>query len=133
MCLPSASGRCGSCAALVRRRSSSRRTPPAPPTPTSTARPSASRSRPTATTRKVFGIPLQAPWDRAYRGRLDDKLPPNDPIVPRGVTAPREAAMGPATLVVAAAARELVEKPRRPLQRGGLPPHPLPPAGETPT
>jgi len=72
--------------------------------------------------RKQFGILLQAPWDRAYRGRLDDKLTPNDPIVPREVTAPREAAMGPATLVVATAARELVERPRRPLQRGGLPP-----------
>ena len=65
--------------------------------------------------RKQFGILLQAPWDRAYRGRLDDKLTPNDPIVPREVTAPRAAAMGPATLVVATAARELVERPRRPV------------------
>jgi dipeptidyl aminopeptidase/acylaminoacyl peptidase len=64
--------------------------------------------------RKQFGIFLQAPWDRAYRGRLDDKLVPNDPIVPREVTTPREAAMGPATLVVATAARDLVERPRRP-------------------
>jgi dipeptidyl aminopeptidase/acylaminoacyl peptidase len=64
--------------------------------------------------RKQFGILLQAPWDRAYKGRLEDKLVPHDPIVPREVTAPREAAMGPETLVVATAARELVETPRRP-------------------
>ena len=63
---------------------------------------------------KQFGILLQAPWDRAYKGRLEDKLVPHDPIVPREVTAPREAAMGPDTLVVATAARELVERPRRP-------------------
>src|SRR5207237_1445187 len=61
------------------------------------------------------------------------KLVPHDPIVPREVTAPREAAMGPETLVVASAARELVERPRRPVQRGGLPPRPLTAAGETPT
>ncbi|MDP9275160.1 MAG: hypothetical protein M3O99_06165, partial [Chloroflexota bacterium] len=65
--------------------------------------------------RKQFGILLQAPWDREYKGRLEDKLVPHDPIVPREVTAPREAAMGPETLVVATAARELVEKPRRPV------------------
>jgi dipeptidyl aminopeptidase/acylaminoacyl peptidase len=83
--------------------------------------------------RKQFGILLQAPWDRAYRGRLEDKLVPHDPIVPREVTAPREAAMGPETLVVATAARELVERPRRPVQRGALPPRPLADAGEKPT
>src|SRR5437588_977117 len=82
---------------------------------------------------KQFGILLQAPWDRAYKGRLEDKLVPHDPIVPREVTAPREAAMGPETLVVASAARELVERPRRPVQRGGFPPRPLTAAGETPT
>jgi dipeptidyl aminopeptidase/acylaminoacyl peptidase len=65
--------------------------------------------------RKQFGILLQAPWDREYKGRLEDKLVPHDPIVPREVTAPREAAMGPETLVVASAARELVERPRRPM------------------
>jgi len=65
--------------------------------------------------RKQFGILLQAPWDRAYKGRLEDKLVPHDPIVPREVTAPREAAMGPETLVVASEARELVERPRRPI------------------
>jgi len=83
--------------------------------------------------RKQFGILLQAPWDRAYKGRLEDKLVAHDPIVPREVTAPREAAMGPETLVVATAARELVEKPRRPVQRGGSPPRPLTAAGDTPT
>ena len=83
--------------------------------------------------RKQFGILLQAPWDRAYKGRLEDKLVAHDPIVPREVTAPREAAMGPETLVVATAAREMVEKPRRPVQRGGLPPRPLTAAGDTPT
>ena len=65
--------------------------------------------------RKQFGIRLQAPWDREYKGRLEDKLVPHDPIVPREVTSPREAAMGPETLVVASAARELVERPRRPM------------------
>jgi dipeptidyl aminopeptidase/acylaminoacyl peptidase len=65
--------------------------------------------------RKQFGILLQAPWDREYKGRLEDKLVPHDPIVPREVTAPREAAMGPETLVVASAARDLVERPRRPV------------------
>jgi dipeptidyl aminopeptidase/acylaminoacyl peptidase len=65
--------------------------------------------------RKQFGILLQAPWDREYKGRLEDKLVPHDPIVPREVTAPREAAMGPETLVVASTARELVERPRRPV------------------
>ena len=68
--------------------------------------------------RKQFGILLQAPWDRSYKGRLEDKLVPHDPIVPREVTAPREVAMGPETLVVASAARELVERPRRPLPAG---------------
>ena len=82
--------------------------------------------------RKQFGILLQAPWDRAYKGRLEDKLVPHDPIVPREVTTSREAAMGPATLVVASAARDLVEGPRRPVQRGGLPPRPLAVAGDKP-
>jgi dipeptidyl aminopeptidase/acylaminoacyl peptidase len=68
---------------------------------------------------KQFGILLQAPWDRAYKGRLEDKLVPHDPIVPREVTVPREAAMGPETLVVASAARELVESPRRPRSSEG--------------
>jgi dipeptidyl aminopeptidase/acylaminoacyl peptidase len=66
--------------------------------------------------KKAFGILLQAPWDRAYRGRLQDKMYPHEPIVPRETTAPREAAMGPATLVVAERARDLVERPRRPVR-----------------
>jgi dipeptidyl aminopeptidase/acylaminoacyl peptidase len=84
--------------------------------------------------RKQFGILLQAPWDRAYAGRLQDKLTPHDPIVPRETTAPRQAAMGPATLVVAEEARDLVERPRRPvpIPSGGLPPRPLTAAGGTP-
>ena len=68
--------------------------------------------------RKQFGILLQAPWDRAYAGRLQDKLTPNDLVVPRETTAARQAAMGPATLVVAEGARDLVERPRRPLAAG---------------
>ena len=70
---------------------------------------------------KHFGILLQAPWDRAYKGRLEDKLVPHDPIVPREATTPREAAMGPETLVVATAARELVDAPRRPVPSGRVP------------
>ncbi|TMC77127.1 MAG: hypothetical protein E6J15_04515, partial [Chloroflexi bacterium] len=92
---------------------------------------------------KQFGILLQAPWDRAYKGRLEDKLVPHDPIVPREVTAPREAAMGPETLVVATAARELVERPRRPVipegattareSEGARGPAPAKEKAETPT
>ncbi|MDP9266532.1 MAG: hypothetical protein M3O91_10515, partial [Chloroflexota bacterium] len=48
---------------------------------------------------KRFGILLQAPWDRAYKGRLDDQMTHN-PIVPTDTTSMREAAMGPATLIV---------------------------------
>ena len=72
--------------------------------------------------KKQFGILLQAPWDRAYKGRLEDKLSPHDPVVPRETTAPREAAMGTATLVVATGARELVERPRRPTPSTAPPP-----------
>src|SRR5207244_7594283 len=56
----------------------------------------------------------QEPCDLAYKVRHDDKHTPHDPIVPRETTAPREAGMGTATLVVASEARELVERPRRP-------------------
>src|SRR5437868_3003852 len=73
---------------------------------------------------KRFGILLQAPWDGAYRGRLQDKMVPHDPIVPREVTTAREAAMGPATLVVSTASRELVERPRKPVLSRGLAPAP---------
>ncbi|MBI3521540.1 MAG: hypothetical protein HY071_00395 [Chloroflexi bacterium] len=50
--------------------------------------------------KKRFGILLPPPWDRAYLGRLEDKLYPHEPIVPKEETATREAAMGPTTLVV---------------------------------
>ena len=64
--------------------------------------------------RTRFGILLQAPWDRAYKGRLEDQLKPNPIIVPEGETAAREAAMGPDTLVVAREVRERVESAPRP-------------------
>ncbi len=64
--------------------------------------------------RKQFGILLPPPWDRAYKGRLEDKMYHHDIIVPKEDTAAREAAMGPATLVVASATREIVEKAKRP-------------------
>ncbi|MBI2772870.1 MAG: hypothetical protein HYX56_00030 [Chloroflexi bacterium] len=65
---------------------------------------------------KRFGILLDAPWDRAYKGRLEDKMYPHDPIVPREVTVGREAAMGPETLVVADVTRERLAKAPRPLR-----------------
>lgn len=49
--------------------------------------------------RRQFGILLPAPWDRAYKGRLEDQMLPN-PIVPTEQPTGREAAMGPTTLVV---------------------------------
>ena len=56
--------------------------------------------------RKQFGILLPPPWDRAYKGRLEDKMYHHDIIVPKDDTAARDAAMGPETLVVASATRE---------------------------
>ncbi|MGH2490820.1 MAG: hypothetical protein ACRDF9_04870, partial [Candidatus Limnocylindria bacterium] len=71
--------------------------------------------------RKQFGILLPPPWDRAYKGRLEDKMYHNDVIVPKEDTAAREAAMGPATLVVASATREVLERAKRPSPaRGGI-------------
>src|SRR6266508_2951770 len=64
--------------------------------------------------RKQFGILLPPPWDRAYKGRLEDKMYHHDVIVPKEDTAAREAAMGPATLVVASTARETIERAKRP-------------------
>ena len=64
--------------------------------------------------RKQFGILLPPPWDRAYKGRLEDKMYHHDVIVPQDDTAAREAAMGPATLVVASATRGVVERAKRP-------------------
>lgn len=71
--------------------------------------------------RKRFGILLDAPWDRGYKGRLEDKMYHNDPIVPREVTSPREAAMGPETLVVADATREKMERAPRPTRDADRP------------
>lgn len=65
---------------------------------------------------KRFSILLDAPWDRAYRGRLEDKMYPHDPIVPREVTVGREAAMGPETLVVSEITREKMERAPRPVR-----------------
>ena len=70
--------------------------------------------------RKRFGILLQAPWDRAYKGRLQDQMKPNPLIVPPDETAAREAAMGPGTLVVANQVRERTEAAPRPAH-GGAP------------
>ena len=68
--------------------------------------------------RKRFGILLQAPWDRAYKGRLEDQMKSNPIIVPQEETAAREAAMGPDTLVVANQVRERTEAAPRPVRRG---------------
>ncbi|HUG05052.1 MAG TPA: alpha/beta fold hydrolase [Candidatus Limnocylindria bacterium] len=65
--------------------------------------------------RKQFGILLPPPWDRAYKGRLEDKMYHHDAIVPKEDTASREAAMGPETLVVASATREILERAKRPV------------------
>ena len=87
--------------------------------------------------RKQFGILLPPPWDRAYKGRLEDKMYHHDVIVPKEDTAAREAAMGPATLVVASATREMLERAKRPLPVGsavagdGAGPTPPPPAPPT--
>src|SRR5713101_1829622 len=43
---------------------------------------------------KLFSILVPPPWDRQYKGRLEDKMTNHDPIVPKEETAPREAAMG---------------------------------------
>jgi dipeptidyl aminopeptidase/acylaminoacyl peptidase len=65
--------------------------------------------------RKQFGILVPPPWDRAYKGRLEDKMYHHDIIVPKEDTAAREAAMGPATLVVASATSEATERAKRPV------------------
>ncbi|MFN2520423.1 MAG: alpha/beta fold hydrolase [Candidatus Limnocylindria bacterium] len=81
---------------------------------------------------KRFGILLQAPWDRAYKGRLDDQMARN-PIVPTDTTSPREAAMGPATLIVASASRDAMAKPRRPVWEQQTPVPPPAPDAASPT
>lgn len=68
--------------------------------------------------RKSFSIFLDAPWDRAYKGRLEDKMYHHDPVVPREVTVARAAGMGPETLVVADATREKMEQAKRPVREG---------------
>ncbi len=69
--------------------------------------------------RKRFTILLDAPWDRGYRGRLEDKMYHHDPVVPREKTVGREAAMGPETLVVAEVTRAKVESAPRPVRDDG--------------
>ncbi|HET9809259.1 MAG TPA: hypothetical protein VFQ66_06135, partial [Candidatus Limnocylindria bacterium] len=69
--------------------------------------------------RKQFGILLPPPWDRAYRGRLEDKMYHHDVIVPKEDTAVRAAAMGPETLVVASATRGIQESAKRPVPAVG--------------
>ncbi|HUQ16667.1 MAG TPA: hypothetical protein VM070_02660, partial [Candidatus Saccharimonadales bacterium] len=64
--------------------------------------------------KKRFGIFLQAPWDRAYRGRLQDQMTAN-PLVPQEETSPREAGMGPSTLIAADLVRDKIERAKRPV------------------
>jgi hypothetical protein len=66
--------------------------------------------------RKRFGILLDAPWDRGYKGRLEDKMTHHDPVVPREVTVAREMGMGPETLVVSDVTREKMERAKRPVR-----------------
>jgi len=71
--------------------------------------------------KKRFGILLQAPWDRAYKGRLEDQMKPNPIIVPQDQTAAREAAMGPDTLVAAQEVRARTEAAPRPTRGAAAP------------
>jgi len=71
--------------------------------------------------KKRFGILLAAPWDRAYKGRLEDQMKPNPIIVPQEQTAAREVAMGPDTLVVAQQVRARTEAAPRPARGGAAP------------
>ena len=71
--------------------------------------------------KKRFGILLQAPWDRAYRGRLEDRMTPNPLIVPPDLTAAREVAMGTETLVVAQQVRERTQAAPRPARGTAAP------------
>lgn len=66
--------------------------------------------------RKRFGVLLDAPWDRGYKGRLEDKMTHHDPVVPREATVAREAGMGPETLVVSNTTRDKVERAKRPVR-----------------
>ena len=64
--------------------------------------------------RRQFGILLPSPWDRAYRGRLEDQMKPNA-LIPTDQTAEREAAMGPTTLVVSRVTPEKQARAPRPV------------------
>lgn len=68
--------------------------------------------------KKSFGILLNAPWDRAYGGRLQDQMTANT-IVPTERTAERQAAMGPRTLVVSRTTPDKQERAPRPVRGGG--------------
>lgn len=67
--------------------------------------------------RAQFGILLPSPWDRDYRGRLQDRMTPN-PLVPTDQTAQREAAMGPTTLVVSRVTPDKQARAPRPEAEG---------------
>ncbi len=69
--------------------------------------------------RKRFSILLDAPWDRAYKGRLEDKMYHHEPIVPKEATVVREAGMGTETLVVSDVARRKIESAPRPVRDRG--------------
>lgn len=62
---------------------------------------------------KRFGILLNAPWDRNYKGRLEDQLTAN-PLIPTEDTVGQEAAMGPTTLVVSRVTPEKQARAPRP-------------------
>ena len=67
--------------------------------------------------KKRFGILLDAPWDRAYLGRLRDQMTAN-PIVSTEQTAERQAAMGPRTLVVSRTTPDRQKRAPRPVREG---------------
>lgn len=71
---------------------------------------------------KRFTILLDAPWDRAYKGRLEDKMTPHEPIVPSGATVGRQADMGAETLVVSDVTRRRIERAPRPVRDDGAGP-----------
>lgn len=68
--------------------------------------------------RKRFSILLDAPWDRAYKGRLEDNMSHHEPIVPKEETVGREADMGTETLVVSDTTRRKMESAPRPVRDG---------------
>lgn len=64
--------------------------------------------------RRQFGILLPSPWDRGYKGRLEDQMRPNA-LIPTDETAQREVAMGPTTLVVSRVTPEKQARAPRPV------------------